>query len=210
MIARRLTAIGLPGWIVIGAVAGILAGVVLGERTGVLRPIGSAYAMMLEMAVYPYLICSLLHGLGRLTPSRAGRLLRASWGVYVFVWAATLGSIWLISWAIPAPAPPSVLRPMPAAGEGALLDLIIPANLFDALGRNYVPAIVVFAIAYGVAIQTVERKAALFESLQAIQAASVTIWRWIVRLAPVVINTDWGDTWSNFPMSTRIFVNVFA
>jgi len=38
----------------------------------VFRPIGFAYVMLLEAAVYPHLICSLLHGLGSLEPAKAG------------------------------------------------------------------------------------------------------------------------------------------
>ena len=83
----------LPLWVLVGAVLGILAGVVLGQRTAVLEPLGTAYAMMLEIAVFPYLLCSLLHGLGRLTPATAGRLLAVSWGLYLLLWAITLATI---------------------------------------------------------------------------------------------------------------------
>ncbi len=182
---RIIRSIGLPVWILIGAAAGIAAGVVLGERTAMLRPIGSAYAMMLQMAVYPYLLCSLLWGLGRLRPAMARRLLAASWGVYLFMWALTFGGIWLLSRAIPAPPPPTVLTPVTAHQHTSFLDLLIPANVFDALGHNYVPAVVIFAIVYGVAIQAIQNKSALFEVLEAIKVASVTIWGWIVRLAPI-------------------------
>jgi proton glutamate symport protein len=61
---RGITAISLPVWVVLGALAGIVAGIVLGQRTAVLQPFGSAYAMMLQIAVYPYLICVLICGLG--------------------------------------------------------------------------------------------------------------------------------------------------
>jgi Na+/H+-dicarboxylate symporter len=172
-------------WILIGAFAGVLAGVLFGQRTGILEPVGSAYAKMLQIAVYPYLVCSLLLGLGRLTPGMAQRLLRASWRVYLFMWALTFASIWLLARAIPAPPPPSIVVAGTGPSEIGLLDLVIPANLVQVLAQNYVPAVVVFAIIYGLAIYKVERKAALLEVLEAIQAASVTIWRWIVRLAPI-------------------------
>ncbi len=150
-----------------------------------LQPLGSAYAMMLQVAVYPYLLCSLLYGVGRLTPAMARRLFSASWAVYLFMWALTFIGIWALARAIPAPPLPSVLTPAIAAKQASLLSLLIPANLFDALGKNYVPAVVVFAIVYGIAIQRIERKAALFEILEAIRVASVTIWGWIVRVAPI-------------------------
>ena len=177
--------VGLPVWILIGAAAGIAAGVVFGERAAILKPLGSAYAMMLQVAVYPYLLCSLLWGLGRLQPAMARRLLASSWAVYLLMWSLTFGAIWLISRAIPPPPPPVVLTPQSADRSVGVLDLLIPANVFEALGRNYVPAVVIFAIVYGVAVQNIAKKAALFEVLEAIKVASVTIWRWIVRFAPI-------------------------
>src|SRR5215475_16148039 len=108
---RGVRAIGLPMWILLGAFAGVITGVVLGERTAVLYPLGSAYAMMLQIAVYPYLICALLLGLGRLSPAMAGRLLGASWGAYLFIWSATFITIWLLAHAIPSPPPPSAITP---------------------------------------------------------------------------------------------------
>src|SRR5579871_6315647 len=182
---RGLRAISLPVWILFGALLGILAGLAFGERTNILQPIGDAYARMLEMAVYPYILCSLLHSLGRLTPKMALRLLASGWHVYLFLWIATLGSIWLLSLAIPAAPPPSALTRESLRPTADFLSLLIPDNLIDALGQNYVPAVVVFAIFYGVAIQKVERKDALFQVLQAVQTASVTIWGWIVLVAPI-------------------------
>jgi Na+/H+-dicarboxylate symporter/ABC-type amino acid transport substrate-binding protein len=184
---RGLRAVSLPAWILIGAVAGILTGVVFGERTGILQPIGEAYARMLEMAVYPYILCSLLHSLGRLTPGMARRLLASGWGVYVFLWAVTLGSIRLLALAIPPSPLPSVLTAETVRPQADFLSLLIPDNVISALGQNYVPAVVVFAIFYGVAIQKVEAryKEGFFPVLQTLQTASVTIWNWIVRAAPL-------------------------
>jgi len=182
---RGIAAIPLPMWVVLGAVAGIVSGVVLGERTTVLQPVGSAYAMMLQIAVYPYLICALIYGLGRLTSGEAKRLFRASWSVYLFLWCVTLFAIWLLARVIPPPPDPSVLIPSGTHRETDFLKVLIPANLIDALGRDYVPAVAVFAIIYGIALQRIERKAALLEVLEAIQVASVTLWGWIVRFAPI-------------------------
>jgi proton glutamate symport protein len=190
---RGITAISLPVWVVLGALAGIVAGIVLGQRTAVLQPFGSAYAMMLQIAVYPYLICVLICGLGRLTPAMARRLLGAGWGVCLFLWCVTLAAIWLLALAIPSTPAPSVLMPAAAQGAGEFLKLLIPANPIEALGRNYVPATVVFAFVYGIAIQKIERKAALFEVLEAIQVASVTIWGWIVRFAPIGVFALFAD-----------------
>src|SRR5262245_12914718 len=175
---RGVGAIPLPIWVVLGAIAGIVTGVVLGERTTVLRPVGSAYAMMLQIAVYPYLICALIYGLGRLTSAEAKRLFRASWSIYLFLWCLTFLAIWLLAHVIPPTPDPSVLLASATHGETDFLKVLIPANLIEALGRDYVPAVAVFAIIYGIALQKIERKSALLEVLEAIQQASVTIWGW--------------------------------
>ena len=73
----------LPIYILAGAALGVATGLAVGERAAVLQPLGIAYAKMLEIAVFPYLLCSLLVGLGALARDRGGRLLRASWGVYL-------------------------------------------------------------------------------------------------------------------------------
>src|SRR5262249_11368644 len=116
--------IGLPAWLLIGAALGVLAGVAFGERTAVLEPIGPAYSMLLQIAIYPYLLCSLLSGLGKLTPAMAMRLLKASWVAYLFMWGLTLGSIWLAAQAIPQPPPPSVLTPEMLRNHADLLNLL--------------------------------------------------------------------------------------
>ncbi len=74
----------LPKRIVLGAVLGIAAGIVLGDRAAILQPFGDAYGAMLQIAVFPYLLCTLMYSLGRLTPPMALRLLRAGWAPLCF------------------------------------------------------------------------------------------------------------------------------
>ena len=93
----------------------------------IVAPLGSAYAMMLQIAVYPYLLCSLLYGLGQLTPERAKRLFRASWSTYLFMWIVTLASIWILARAIPPTPLPSVLTTDSQRTEVEFFNLLIPA-----------------------------------------------------------------------------------
>src|SRR5688572_24130310 len=112
----------LPAWVLAAACLGLIAGIVLGERMAALRPVGVAYAMMLESVVYPYLLSSLIGGLGRLAPARAGRLLRSSWGVYLFLWIVSFATILALSAAIPAPPPPvAVVAESGSAGGPPLI-----------------------------------------------------------------------------------------
>jgi proton glutamate symport protein len=140
---------------------------------------------MLQIAIYPYLICSLLLGLGRLSPQMSRKFLGATWPAHLLVWVLTFGMIWLLSHAIPLPPSPASIVPRSASEQVGLLTVLIPANIAEAWSRNYVPAIVVFAVVYGLGIQAAERKQTFFDILEAIRKASVVIWAWTVKFAPL-------------------------
>ena len=182
----NLTAMNLASWVLVGGAAGILAGIMFGEGCAVLSPIGFAYVGLLQAAVYPYLICSLLHGLGSLEPHKAWRLFKSGWLFYVAAWVVTFACLAALAQAIP-PVQPAVVGDTPAAPQSIskLLELLIPTGLFTALTRNYVPAVVVFCIFYGVALQTIKDKAPLLSMLETIRLASLKFWHWIVRLSPI-------------------------
>lgn len=176
----------LASWVLMGGAAGILAGIMFGESCAILSPIGFAYVGLLQAAVYPYLICSLLHGLGSLEPHKAWRLFKSGWVFYVAAWAVTFACLAALAQAIP-PIQPAVIGDTPAQPHSIskLLGLLIPSDLFTALSQNYVPAVVVFCIFYGVALQTIKDKAPLLSMLETIRLASLKFWNWIVRLAPI-------------------------
>src|SRR5262245_49640560 len=77
--SRALT-VSLPFWVLVGAFLGIIAGITFGERASVLHPLGVVYAMMLESVVYPYILSSLIVGLGSLAGTRARALFRLDLG----------------------------------------------------------------------------------------------------------------------------------
>jgi proton glutamate symport protein len=176
----------LASWVLVGGAAGILAGIMFGEDCAVLSPIGLAYVGLLQAAVYPYIICSLLHGLGSLEPGKAWRLFKSGWLFYVAAWALTFACLAALARAIP-PIQPAVIGDTPTQPQSIskLLELLIPTDVFTALSQNYVPAVVLFCIFYGVALQTIKDKAPLLSMLETIRLASLKFWHWIVLLAPI-------------------------
>ncbi|MEP9380147.1 cation:dicarboxylase symporter family transporter [Aquabacter sp. CN5-332] len=175
----------MPHLVLTGVVLGILTGLVFGERAVVLAPVGSAYTMLLEIAIYPYLVCSVLQGLGRLAPGRAMRFFQASWPPFLAACLLALSSAWLLAQAMPPTPPPLVLDPAKDAATQDLLALLIPANPIAALLNNRVPAVVVFAVLYGIAVQGAPRRQTFLDVLETVSKASVTIWNWIVKLSPI-------------------------
>lgn len=177
--------LGLPEWILIGAVAGIGTGIFFGDYARILEPIGQAYAQLLAICVYPYVIASLLHGLGTLSPSTAKRLFKHAWPAYVVGWGVAILAMILLGSAFPAIRGQAVLDSHSVIKGTDFINLLIPSNPFLDLSRNAVPAVVVFAFLYGIAIQRVKHKTSWLEMLLVIKSASVTIWNWIVFLAPL-------------------------
>lgn len=87
--------------VIIGGVLGIVLGIFVGDDARFLRPIGRLYVMLLEVAVYPYLICSLVHGLGSMSPSHAWKLFLSGWRFYVALWIITFGLLIVLAQGIP-------------------------------------------------------------------------------------------------------------
>ena len=55
--------LGLSMQILLGLVLGAVAGLVLGEMAGIFSVVGDAYIALLQMAVLPYIIVSLISSL---------------------------------------------------------------------------------------------------------------------------------------------------
>ena len=178
----------LSAWVLVGAAVGALCGLFFGEYAAVLEPIGGVYVALLEMVVFPFIVSSLLHGLGSLRSATAFRLLRAGWPAFLLAWAAhwPLCGCWLKQFL--RPVRPIVVTADRGQGASQLVSLLVPANPFTDLSRNYVPAIVVFCVFYGIAIQRIENKQGVLSGLEVVKQASVTIWKWVVRMARLVFS----------------------
>ena len=124
--------------------------------------------------------------LGSLEPGKAWRLLKSGWPFYVAAWVITFACLAALGEAIPLVQPAIIGdTPVPQPDAARLLSLLIPSDFITALSQNYVPAVVVFCIFYGVALQSLKDKTALLGVLEAIRLASLKFWNWIVVLAPV-------------------------
>ena len=184
----KLSSVSLPTWVLIGAILGIAVGVLFGNYTAVLEPVGTLYVMLLESVVFPYIICSLIQGLGSLEPATAIRLFRRSWMFFVLAWAITFGAIFIVAQAVPTVVAPAIIDPSKSRDlAGSLMAILVPANLFADLTKNYVPAVVTFAILFGVATQYVKDKQPFLSILELVRAASLKIWNWVVQLAPFAV-----------------------
>ena len=61
--------------VLIGFILGVASGVFFGELIAPVGVVGDAFIRLLQMTVLPYVVVSLILGLGQLSSDRAGRLI---------------------------------------------------------------------------------------------------------------------------------------
>lgn len=174
--------------ILIGAAIGIAVGLFFGERTHILAPLSTIYTMLLEVAIFPYIITTLLSSIGKLSPKIFGRILKEGWVIYLFLIIITFGCMVILAQALPAistslnPVTPTTTNGEPTT---SIINLIIPDNFFAALANNYVPAVVVFCILFGFMLQRIKKEQVLFNVLDTISNACLEYWNFLIKLAPI-------------------------
>ena len=172
--------------ILAGLLAGVAVGLFFGEDAAVLQPLADLYIRGMQMTVLPYLVLTLVGGLGQLDPVMARRLgLRG---------AALLGLLLVLACAViavmPLAYPPMVSASfysdtlIEPAQPFALGELYVPSNPFYAMANAIVPGLVLFSSALGVALIGVRDKAPLLATLLALERAVVRITRFVLSLTP--------------------------
>jgi len=173
--------------ILTGLLMGIGIGLVFGERSVVLAPIGNGFIRLLQMAVLPYFIVALPLGFGRLNYQEA-RMLAMRLGLFsVVIWALAFLLVALLPLTFPALESASFFSSnmIESPDPVDFVELYIPANPFDSLSKAIIPGVVVFGIAMGVALIGVPEKKQLLTVLDSLADALGRITGFVVRLTPI-------------------------
>jgi Na+/H+-dicarboxylate symporter len=176
----------LSNKVLLGLGAGVAVGLVIGERAKSLELWADAYIGLLQMTVLPYVTISLVGGLGSLSRTEAGRL---GWRVTIILvglWAVALVAVFAFPLMFPVTQTSSffsttLLEDRPPLD---LIGLYIPANPFNSLANNVVPAVVLFSALLGIALIGVPNKAPTLETLDVLNQAVGRVARFIVSLTP--------------------------
>lgn len=180
----------LPLLVLIGAALGFVIGSYSPAITTWLIPVGDVYVRLMEVIVLPYLVSSLILGLGSLSRETAGMLLKKSWGAYLGLWATCFAILFVAAMTVPRIGEPVVFDfaeavPERPANSQSLVDLLVPNNFFDALSQNYIPSVVLMGIIFGIAVQSIEKRDGFLNFLTVVSKACVRIWGWIIYIAPL-------------------------
>lgn len=175
--------------VIIALLAGIIGGVVVGEPAGNLEIFGTAYIRLLQMTVLPYILVSVIGGLGRLDSEMAASIGLKAVQVILIVWLAVMLSLLLLpiaypNWEMAGFFSTSLVT---ESAKFNFIDLYIPSNIFSSLAATVVPAVVLFSLLMGVAVISVKNKETLLTLTTNISDALMRVASFVAKLAPIGI-----------------------
>jgi Na+/H+-dicarboxylate symporter len=154
---------------------------------GVLAVVGDAFIRLLQMTVLPYVMVSLIAGLGHLGYAEARSLAFRGGLLLLLLWAISFAVVAVMPLAFPSVETASFFSTtqVAAATQIDFLGLYIPSNPFHSLANNVVPAVVLFSIAMGIALIGMEGKELLVQTLDTLGDALLRVTDFVVRLTPI-------------------------
>lgn len=172
--------------IAIGLAAGVALGLFAGERIAFLQVLADGYVNLLQMTVLPYVVVSVVGGLGALNPAQAKALGKRVGVILLLLWAVALTAVLLFPLMFPPHESASFFSTtlLEEREPFDFVSLYIPTNPFYSLANNIVPAVVLFSIVVGVSLITVPDKARLLEVLGVARAAISKATDFVVSLTP--------------------------
>jgi Na+/H+-dicarboxylate symporter/ABC-type amino acid transport substrate-binding protein len=173
--------------IIIGAVLGVGTGLFFGESCRGFAVAGQAFIGLLQMCVLPYILLSLIYGIGSLQYSQARQLALKGTIALVIFWLAAFVFIYLSSFCFPDWKASSffssgLVAPPP---EINYMEIYIPANPFSSLSKNMVPAVTLFGISVGIALISMDNKDNLLDVTGVLVTAMGKVTNSIVKLTPL-------------------------
>lgn len=173
--------------VLIGFILGILTGLFLGEMASVFGGVGIAYIRLFQMPVIPYILVSLISGLGKLDFTAAKGIFIKGGIVLLSLWMLTIVVLILIpfgfpSWESASFFSASLIEPQKSIN---FLDLFLPSNPFYAMANTIIPSVVTFSIAVGLAFIFIPEKSTVIEVFSKLSDSLMLITRWVAKLAPI-------------------------
>ena len=175
--------------VIVTVILGIITGIVVGEPAGHLEIIGNTYIRLLQMTVLPYILVSIVGGLGRLDADMAANIGIKAVKVILLVWLVVMLSLLLLPLAYPNWQTAGFFSSSLVAESAKFnfLDLYIPANIFSSLSNTIVPAVVLFSLLMGVSLINVKNKDTLLMLTSNVSDALMGVASFVAKLAPLGI-----------------------
>lgn len=170
----------------VAALLGAFLGLFLGDLCSVFAPWENAYILILKITTVPYLICAVMHGIGRLTFGEAKNILQKGVLFISGVWAINILTIYTTVYVFPTSKGVSYSAYSNIEPSSInFAELLIPSNIFAALSNNLIPAVVIFGLLIGISLMYLKEKQPLIGMLDILVNSMATITGWISRITPI-------------------------
>lgn len=166
---------------------GITVGLLFGEPAGQLQILGDIYIGLLQMTVLPYIVFSLIGNIGRLSYFEASLLTRQGLLVLLVLWLIGGFSVWAMSLTLPSMEQGAFFSSLLVTNAPQInfLQLFIPANPFQSLAQNAVPAVVLFSMLFGSACIGYKDHKSLLNNFSHITKILLRVNSFVVMLTPI-------------------------
>ena len=196
--------ISLSTKVLLGVLTGVLTGLFFGEEVAWLGIIGDIFIGLLQMTVLPYIMFSLIVNIGRLSMDTGKKIIR--FGLIFLFLLLSIGLIYLV--VLPMSFPNWVSGNFYSSDflEPSIpfdfVKLYIPANPFESMSDNVVPAVVLFSIFIGLGVMKLPNKEALLKPLDILTDGLNQVNKMIIKITPIgvfsiaagVVSTlSWSD-----------------
>jgi Na+/H+-dicarboxylate symporter/ABC-type amino acid transport substrate-binding protein len=172
--------------ILLGLVSGIFTGVFFGERASATAWVADGFVRLLQMMVLPYITVSIIASLGSLNPAELRTLGVRAAAVIAGLWMVALTFAFLVPLTFPTIESASFFSSSLVEQRQPFdfVALYVPANPFNALANNIVPAVVLFSMVLGSALAGIKDRQQLLDVLQVAKDAIARATRFVTRLTP--------------------------
>ncbi|WP_394129112.1 cation:dicarboxylate symporter family transporter [Shewanella maritima] len=151
---KKLLAMTSSTQMIVAMFIGFGVGIFFGESVGWLSSIGNGVILLMQMTVLPFIMVSLIGGIGKLQLDTAKLIFSRAGVVMLLLWAVGLFVVALMPLTFPfiesaSFFSTSIIEPTEPINY---FKLYIPSNPFASMAMGYVPAMVVFSMAMGLAL----------------------------------------------------------
>lgn len=178
--------VSLSNQILLAVFFGVAAGLFFGEYCRSLEIVGRAFVAIMQISVLPYIVVSLTQSFGSLDPEQARLLAKRGAIMILALWAVVFTLMSLMPLTFPHWQSSSFFSPG-LFGNDAKVDyiqLFIPANPFNSLANNIVPAVTLFSILCGLMLMHIPRKKEFIAQLDILSEILSRLTMTLVKLSP--------------------------
>lgn len=185
----KLTKLSFSNQVLLALCLGIFTGLFFGEKVAWMNAIGLTFIKLLQVSIIPYIVLSLVTGLGSLSYEQSKEIAKKFIIILLSLWALGLITIFALSLSFPIWDSKDFFSTtqISVMPEINYYDLYIPSNPFKSLADNTIPAVVVFSLFLGIALVNVKNKEHLINPALVMLNALSKITKSIVVYLPVGI-----------------------